>query len=652
MRKLRKNMAVKRFIALAVICILSASIVLPVMASPGEVVISNKTGLTMKYQVIQDVNSSGEDKSGSVQLGDGSSSAIAQDTTGTVFIPNEAMIYDAWETIRVFRVDRIAANAFAGCTGVTKVHIEGNVELSEGAFDGLPDTVVFETNSTETKKALLRYGIPYERVKYVGLKTKYVAFGDSIAAGFALEGFIDDSWAAPQNAFVSLVTEAMNTNVIPGAGPALLDNQAASGWTSRQLLDQLNRGDYDAALKDADVVSITIGSNDLLGPFMEIVAETFKNSAIPQILEKDRITIRDIKSVINAIPGVIDTLNTDLADNTTLNAACETFKTTNMPAILEAVNRLAPNADVYWTTLYNPFYGQVFDLNELFPNLAGLLPAGASTSIDLGTLGAKYIEKMNEAFAANTNGYYRVDLYEPFNQSGLVNVKFERGGDEENPTLVLNFDPHPNAEGHRRIAEDHLIPAIQDTHVFSDPPADLSHEKQFTEFSIAGGQGTILEAGGQISVSVPYGTDVTRQAAVFTASEKATVYVGDTLQESGVTVNDYTQPVTYTVFAEDETSRQYTVTVTEEQKPEDPVKEPETGGTDETTPKEEQKPAVPVKKPETGGTGGATPAVKIKNLAVKTGDDTSVMGLFCLMAAAGAVVLIAGRSVKKHRNIR
>lgn len=624
MRQLRKNMAVKRFTALALTCILSAGIVLPVMARPGDTVICDKNGLTMNYKVIQDVGSLEGDKSGSVQLGNGESPAIAKATEGTVFIPNEAMIYDNWEEVRVFRVDRIAANAFKGCEKVTKIHIEGNVKLAPGAFDGLSDEVVFETNSTETKKELLRYGIPYERVKYVGLKTKYVAFGDSIAAGFALDGFNGDAYPAPEGAFVSLVTEAMNTNGIPGAGPALLDNQAVSGWTSQQLLYQLNRGDYDAALKDADVVSITIGSNDLLGPFMNIVAQTFKESGIVDILEKeDRITIRDIKNVIERIPQVIDTLNTNLADNATLNAACETFKNTNMPAILTKVKELAPaDADVYWTTLYNPFSEQVFDLEELFPNLANSLPENATTSIDLGTLGAKYIEKMNEAFAANQNGYHRVDLYDSFNNSGLVNVKFERGGEENNPTLVLNFDPHPNAAGHEMIAEK-LIAAIE-TREFKDPPADLSHEKQFTEFSIAGGQGTISEADGQISVSVPYGTDVTRQAAVFTASEKATVYVGDTLQESGVTVNDYAQPVTYTVFAEDETSREYTVTVTEEQKP------------------------VPVKEPEKGGAGGTTPAVKTKNLAVKTGDDTSVMGLFCLMAAAGAVVLIAGR--RKWKN--
>ncbi len=71
--------------------------------------------------------------------------------------------------------------------------------------------------------------------------------------------------------------------------------------------------------------------------------------------------------------------------------------------------------------------------------------------------------------------------------------------------------------------------------------------------------GTI--SGTDISVTVPHGTDVTALTADFTVTGTS-VTVGGVEQESGVTVNDFTDPVTYTVAAEDGTAREYTVTVT------------------------------------------------------------------------------------------
>lgn len=62
--------------------------------------------------------------------------------------------------------------------------------------------------------------------------------------------------------------------------------------------------------------------------------------------------------------------------------------------------------------------------------------------------------------------------------------------------------------------------------------------------------------------SLAFETDVSALTASFSAVAGATVKVGATAQQSGVTVNDYTSPVVYTVTAEDGvTSRQYTVQV-------------------------------------------------------------------------------------------
>jgi alpha-tubulin suppressor-like RCC1 family protein len=77
-------------------------------------------------------------------------------------------------------------------------------------------------------------------------------------------------------------------------------------------------------------------------------------------------------------------------------------------------------------------------------------------------------------------------------------------------------------------------------------------------------EGSIDAAEGMITVTVPFGTDVTELVADFELSPGATAEVDSVLQVSGVTINDFTEPVIYTVVAEDgETERKWTVTVRE-----------------------------------------------------------------------------------------
>ena len=87
-----------------------------------------------------------------------------------------------------------------------------------------------------------------------------------------------------------------------------------------------------------------------------------------------------------------------------------------------------------------------------------------------------------------------------------------------------------------------------------------SSEKAITAFSLLERKATIT--GTDITLALPLSTDVTKLVATFTASEKSTVKVGTDLQTSGTTPNNFTQPVTYTVTAEDGSTQEYTVTVT------------------------------------------------------------------------------------------
>jgi len=97
----------------------------------------------------------------------------------------------------------------------------------------------------------------------------------------------------------------------------------------------------------------------------------------------------------------------------------------------------------------------------------------------------------------------------------------------------------------------------------TDPTPDdlaLSSAKEIITFSFASSASTGVITGTDIVVTVPYGTDATTLVAIFTTTG-TNVFVSSTAQTSGITANDFTNTVTYTITADDNTTQDYTVTV-------------------------------------------------------------------------------------------
>ncbi len=63
----------------------------------------------------------------------------------------------------------------------------------------------------------------------------------------------------------------------------------------------------------------------------------------------------------------------------------------------------------------------------------------------------------------------------------------------------------------------------------------------------------------QLNAEMTTNTDITRLTAIFEVSEGATVYLDETIQQSGTTVNDFSNKLTYTIQAEDETTSTFSV---------------------------------------------------------------------------------------------
>ncbi len=97
----------------------------------------------------------------------------------------------------------------------------------------------------------------------------------------------------------------------------------------------------------------------------------------------------------------------------------------------------------------------------------------------------------------------------------------------------------------------------------SNPLSASSSSKTVTAYSFSDPPsiGMINESDKTITISVPYGTDITTLRATFT-STGTSVMVSGTAQVSGTTANDFTNPIIYTVVAADGSTTQYTVTVT------------------------------------------------------------------------------------------
>jgi len=67
-----------------------------------------------------------------------------------------------------------------------------------------------------------------------------------------------------------------------------------------------------------------------------------------------------------------------------------------------------------------------------------------------------------------------------------------------------------------------------------------------------------------VTLTVPYNTDRTALVSTFNISDKACAKIGDVVQQSGITANNFTESVTYTIIAEDGSTQDWVVIVNED----------------------------------------------------------------------------------------
>lgn len=212
---------------------------------------------------------------------------------------------------------------------------------------------------------------------------RYVALGDSIAYGYGLSDREKDSYVGQVGKYLEQKYDYV-----------FEENFGTNGLRSEQLLDILTNpkneqyNKYRATLKNADIVTLSIGSNDLL----HLVRLDFN---LQDYIQKGDRMFRE---------------------------ACDDFAV-NFPKIIRIIHSMAPRAKIYVNNVYNPCDG-VAGFESVY------------------RLAERYIDLLNESFR-NNSGFILVDIKDRFDKVDESLLNMTISGRE--------IDPHPNKKGHREI---------------------------------------------------------------------------------------------------------------------------------------------------------------------------------------------------------
>ena len=269
----------------------------------------------------------------------------------------------------------------------------------------------------------------------------YVALGDSISTGYGLT----DSYAC-------------FTRQIAASKSYALKSHAVDGATSSTLLAKLSDPAVAADVASADVITITIGGNDLMGALYLYLANQYNET------NGTALSAADIQ---NALMGKHETIEqtiilifassvlSDFPQSAEASSALRQLGT-NLTASIAAIKNANPDVTLIVANQYNPY-------SYAAKNVSPLFAADVNTIVEAFETG---ITALNATIATMSLqlGYDVADVSSAFKSA------------EENPcnasfaSLPINPDFHPNAYGHSLIANA-ILPLLPDTDP-EVPPAE------------------------------------------------------------------------------------------------------------------------------------------------------------------------------------
>lgn len=241
-------------------------------------------------------------------------------------------------------------------------------------------------------------------------QNQYTALGDSIAAGYGLQN--------PDDGYAGLLSAELDLT---------LQNLSLPGMNSGQLIEKIQnlQGKELEDLKSAKLITVSIGSNDILGPFLNMFSSfgMYGGSYDIDALYENSESISEIADELK-----------DAGLEDILSPYVDVFKN-NLPLITEEIKKINSSAELIFTDFYNPF-----------KNLE--LP---QTDFGIDIITDELICMLNDVLYSENKGDYSVaGVYELFEKA------YSEGNNPVNVSVLssaFSFDPHPNAYGHSLIKD-------------------------------------------------------------------------------------------------------------------------------------------------------------------------------------------------------
>lgn len=233
---------------------------------------------------------------------------------------------------------------------------------------------------------------------------KMVFLGDSIAAGYGLEGYTDsDNYNCDS---YSNILKRKYTAELDSKCEHTMINKAVSGATSEELIELIKSGELDSDLEDSDAVVVSIGGNDLLGILLNVIED---------------LGIKDASSFNSEDLDLASAAASLLTMSNDVDKALKQFNE-NIKVIADELNKRT-DGTVYIQTLYDPL--------EYFSNFKAVTDFSNSK-----------IGKLNSIISENAAEGYKV-----------INVAADFKGRAGELTNISKLDIHPNEEGHVVISK-------------------------------------------------------------------------------------------------------------------------------------------------------------------------------------------------------
>lgn len=336
---------------------------------------------------------------------------------------------------------------------------------------------------------------------------EYAALGDSITSGYGLR--YPDTQSYPSRFAGDHGLEFINYGV--------------PGMTSQELLDALKNKEYD--ISGASVITVSIGSNDILDPVLDVVAkemgltgqEEDLNAAITARIDELYKT-----EGVNKLTTRFANIRDELKSNKTLADACDNVKNNTIPGIAAEIKAQNPDAQLIFTNIYNPYTGQ-----------QAVIPVNETLSLrqDVGALCQPYVTRINEGLKSNDD-YQIADLESVFNgKPGYVNAYLNMYDMSK-----FTFDPHPTQSGHTAIWREinkHYTPKPEPTTETTE--ATTESTESTTQFDEPSTELTTNDT-----------TETTTETNTETTTEEEFIY-GDVNHNGTVDANDSAMVLQYTL---------------------------------------------------------------------------------------------------------